>query len=76
MTLPNPFDPDPDRPDEPTHLVLRNGLGQLSLWPSFAPAPAGWTAAHGVAPHRACTDYVERVGETPLTRRNCRDAND
>jgi MbtH protein len=50
----NPFD-DPDG----TFLVLVNGEGQHSLWPSFAEIPGGWTVAHGKDTREASLAYVE-----------------
>ncbi|MGI5421490.1 MbtH family protein [Actinomadura luteofluorescens] len=49
----NPFE-DPDG----TYLVLVNGEGQHSLWPSFAEVPAGWTVAKDEDTRRACLDFV------------------
>lgn len=51
----NPFDD-----DKGTFLVLVNDEGQHSLWPDFAPVPAGWTAAFGPEARAACMDYVDR----------------
>jgi MbtH protein len=50
----NPF----ENPDG-RYLVLRNGEGQHSLWPSFADIPTGWIVAFGEADRQACLDYVE-----------------
>ncbi|MCP2339574.1 MbtH family protein [Actinomadura rupiterrae] len=50
----NPFE-DPDG----TFLVLVNGEGQHSLWPSFAEVPAGWTVAKQADTRAACVAYVE-----------------
>lgn len=50
----NPFD-DPDG----RFLVLVNGEGQHSLWPSFAEVPGGWTVAFGENGRQACLDFVE-----------------
>ncbi|WP_393054332.1 MbtH family protein [Streptomyces sp. LN549] len=50
----NPFD-DP----EGRFLVLVNGEGQHSLWPSFAEVPGGWTIAFGENTRDACLDFVE-----------------
>ncbi|MFC4909843.1 MbtH family protein [Actinomadura gamaensis] len=50
----NPFE-DPDG----TYLVLVNGEGQYSLWPSFAEVPAGWTVAKQADTRAACVEYVE-----------------
>ncbi|GAA2313637.1 MbtH family protein [Actinomadura sp. NPDC048955] len=49
----NPFE-DPDG----TYLVLVNGEGQHSLWPSFAEVPAGWTVAKDEDTRQACLDFV------------------
>ncbi|WHT22663.1 MbtH family protein [Crossiella sp. CA-258035] len=49
----NPFD-DTDA----TFLVLTNTAGQHSLWPEFAPVPAGWSVAFGPAGRTRCLDYV------------------
>jgi len=51
----NPFE-DPDG----TYLVLVNDEGQHSLWPEFAPVPAGWTTVHGPADRQSCLDHVEQ----------------
>ncbi|MFJ9107718.1 MbtH family protein [Streptomyces sp. NPDC102283] len=50
----NPFDDD----DAPFR-VLRNDEGQHSLWPEFAPVPAGWRVVHGPDGRAACLAYVE-----------------
>lgn len=49
----NPFDDDSGQ-----FLVLRNDENQHSLWPAFAPVPAGWQAVFGAAARQACLDYV------------------
>ncbi|MFI0348967.1 MbtH family protein [Actinomadura sp. 9N407] len=49
----NPFE-DPDG----TYLVLVNGEGQHSLWPSFAEVPAGWTVAKDEDTRQACLDHI------------------
>jgi MbtH protein len=49
----NPFD-DPDG----VFLVLANDEDQHSLWPEFAPVPAGWHTRYGPAERQACLDYV------------------
>jgi MbtH protein len=49
----NPFD---DENGE--FLVLLNGEGQHSLWPSFADIPAGWKAAHGPDSRHSCLEYI------------------
>ncbi|GIH75675.1 MbtH family protein [Planobispora longispora] len=50
----NPFE-DP----EGRFLVLVNGEGQHSLWPSFAEVPAGWEKVFGEESRDACLEYVE-----------------
>ena len=50
----NPFD-DPDG----TFLVLVNDEDQHSLWPAFAPVPAGWRQVAGPGTRQVCVDYVE-----------------
>lgn len=52
---PNPFDD-----ENGTFLVLRNAQGQMSLWPEFAPVPAGWSIAFGPERRAACIEYVDR----------------
>ncbi|WP_028104742.1 MbtH family protein [Pseudoduganella violaceinigra] len=51
----NPFDDERHQ-----FTVLRNSDGQYSLWPEFAPVPAGWLACHGPAQRSECVDYIER----------------
>ena len=50
----NPFD-DADRP----FLVLVNGEGQHSLWPSSAEVPAGWTVARGETDRESALRFVD-----------------
>ena len=50
----NPFED-----ENGTYLVLVNHEGQHSLWPSFAPVPAGWTVALGESSRQEALDYVE-----------------
>ncbi len=49
----NPFDDEAGQ-----FLVLRNDENQHSLWPAFAPVPAGWQSVFGVASRQACLDYI------------------
>ena len=49
----NPFE-DADA----TYLVLVNDEGQHSLWPSFAPVPAGWTVALGETDRQSALDHI------------------
>jgi MbtH protein len=51
----NPFD-DPDG----RFLVLVNDEGQHSLWPAFAPVPAGWRVGLPEASRQDCLDWIER----------------
>lgn len=50
----NPFDD-----HEGVFYVLINEEGQHSLWPHFAPVPAGWTIVHGEDTRDACLEYIE-----------------
>lgn len=50
----NPFDD-----ENSTFLVLRNAHGQYSLWPDFAPVPAGWGVEAGPDSRAVCLDFVE-----------------
>lgn len=50
----NPFDD-----HNAAFRVLRNDEDQHSLWPEFAPVPAGWHVAHGPDGRVACLAYVE-----------------
>jgi MbtH protein len=49
----NPFEDDNGR-----YLVLVNEERQHSIWPVFAPVPAGWTVAFGEAARAECLDWV------------------
>lgn len=49
----NPFE-DNDR----TYLVLINGEGQYSLWPSSIEVPAGWNAVRPPDSRAASLDYI------------------
>ena len=51
----NPFD-DKDG----VFVVLVNHEGQYSLWPNFAPVPAGWTIQFGPDQRQPCVDYIEQ----------------
>ncbi|MGW4686101.1 MbtH family protein [Streptomyces sp. NPDC004244] len=42
-----------------TYLVLVNGEGQHSLWPTFVDVPAGWLTAHPADTRDACLAYIE-----------------
>ncbi|MFH8445917.1 MbtH family protein [Streptomyces sp. NPDC018026] len=50
----NPFDD-----DKGTFSVLRNEEKQYSLWPHFAPVPAGWEAVHGPGSRQDMIDFIE-----------------
>ncbi|MFD3687473.1 MbtH family protein [Nocardiopsis sp. NPDC058631] len=64
----NPFD-DPDG----TFLVLVNDEDQHSLWPEFAPVPAGWTTVYGPAGRDEALEYVD-THWTDLRPRSLREA--
>ncbi|MDX6739342.1 MbtH family protein [Actinocorallia sp. A-T 12471] len=49
----NPFEN-----DDATYLVLVNGEGQYSLWPTFAEVPAGWTVEKTEDTRQNCLDYI------------------
>ncbi|WP_380178421.1 MbtH family protein [Kalamiella sp. sgz302252] len=50
----NPFD------DETLAFrVLINEREQYSLWPAFAPVPAGWQSVAGPMPRAQAIDYIE-----------------
>ncbi|MGI5440907.1 MbtH family protein [Streptomyces shenzhenensis] len=51
----NPFDD-----ENGVFHVLVNDEGQYSLWPDFAPVPAGWTGVHGPDTRAACLDHIDR----------------
>lgn len=50
----NPFDD-----EDGTFYVLINDEEQHSLWPTFAPVPAGWTVAFGENTRAQCLAYVD-----------------
>jgi MbtH protein len=50
----NPFDD-----ENGTFLVLLNARGQYSLWPDFAPVPAGWHVEAGPDSRAVCLQFVE-----------------
>ncbi|MGW9347756.1 MbtH family protein [Nocardiopsis flavescens] len=64
----NPFD-DPDG----TYLVVVNDEDQHSLWPEFAPVPAGWTTVYGPATRDEALEYVD-THWTDLRPRSLREA--
>lgn len=51
----NPFEQEDGR-----YRVLRNQVGQHSLWPAFLRVPDGWTVVHEEDSRAACLEYVER----------------
>lgn len=51
----NPFDDETGR-----FLVVVNDEEQHSLWPVFAPVPAGWRTVFGEASRAECLEYVEQ----------------
>ncbi|MEE1820580.1 MbtH family protein [Streptomyces sp. NPDC004288] len=50
----NPFDDTDGR-----FLVVVNGEGQHSLWPSFAEVPGGWDVALAETTREACLEFIE-----------------
>lgn len=52
----NPFDD-----ESGTFLVLTNAEEQRSLWPEFAPVPAGWAVVYGPETRKACIEHIERT---------------
>lgn len=50
----NPFDDENGR-----FAVLVNEEQQYSLWPTFKPIPAGWTAVVNEASRQECLAYIE-----------------
>ncbi|WP_328316142.1 amino acid adenylation domain-containing protein [Streptomyces sp. NBC_00388] len=52
----NPF----EVPDE-SYLVLRNSLGQRSLWPARLPYPAGWQVEQPATSRARAGEHIERV---------------
>ncbi|AGK75372.1 MbtH family protein [Streptomyces microflavus] len=56
----NPFDA------EGQFLVLTNAEGQHSLWPLFAPVPAGWSTAHGPCARQEALDRINAHWAGPV----------
>lgn len=50
----NPFDD-----ENGTFYALVNDEDQHSLWPAFAPVPAGWTVTCGPASRQECLEHIE-----------------
>ncbi len=50
----NPFEDDGGQ-----YVVLVNEENQYSLWPSFRPAPSGWTVVLPVCSRQECLDWIE-----------------
>jgi MbtH protein len=69
----NPFD-DPDA----VFLALVNPQGQYSLWPAFAPLPAGWRLARGEGGREQCLEYIDGVwtDQRPLSLVAAEDAKE
>ncbi|MFE0800236.1 MbtH family protein [Streptomyces sp. NPDC058812] len=53
-SVPNPFDDPSD-----VFLVLVNGEGQYSLWPTRVAIPSGWTQAKGKSSRDACLAHID-----------------
>lgn len=63
MSARNLFEADPQRAEEPTHLVVRTARGELSLWPAVLPVPRGWEPLNEPSTHEDCVKVVQ--AETP-----------
>jgi MbtH protein len=50
---------DPFENEAGIFLVLANGEGQYSLWPSFAEVPDGWDVAYGEGSRQDCLEFIE-----------------
>ncbi|MFF1480472.1 MbtH family protein [Streptomyces sp. NPDC058301] len=61
--MPSPFESHGE--GEPSHLVLVNAAGEHSLWPAFAPVPAGWDAVGPAADHRTCLSRLAPSAPAP-----------
>lgn len=57
MEYTNPF-------DDPLgyFYLLKNPLGQLSLWPESCALPAGWAIVAPPRPHSDCVAWLEQHG--------------
>ncbi|MFJ8137141.1 MbtH family protein [Streptomyces sp. NPDC096013] len=42
------------------YLVLRNTVGQYSLWPDSVGVPPGWHPVFGPGPKTACAGHIEQ----------------
>ncbi|WP_220266224.1 MbtH family NRPS accessory protein [Enterobacter sp. Colony194] len=42
--------------------LLKNQLGQLSLWPEACALPAGWAIVAPPRPHAECVAWLEQRG--------------
>lgn len=54
MSESNPFED-----EDGDYLVLVNGEGQHSLWPSFIPVPDGWQATGPRGQRAVCLDWID-----------------
>ncbi|MFE2636484.1 MbtH family protein [Streptomyces scopuliridis] len=66
----NPFDD-----SDGVFHVLVNDEGQHSLWPSFSPAPAGWTAVLSDVDRETAIDFVNEHW-TDMRPRTLRETSD
>jgi MbtH protein len=64
----NPFDD-----EDGQFFVLVNDEDQHSLWPTFAPVPAGWNVVFGEGTRQDCLAYVEEHW-TDMRPRSLREA--
>lgn len=51
----------PHRGQEPAFIVVVNGEGQYSIWPSGRPYPAGWTEGGSCGDRDTCLAHIERT---------------
>jgi 2,3-dihydroxybenzoate-AMP ligase len=58
----NPFDE-----LQGSFFLLANDAGQLSLWPEFAPSPAGWNKVFGPASHAECLEQTQAADAVMAT---------
>lgn len=54
---------------EGVYRVLRNTVGQYSLWPDFVEVPRGWHSVFGPGRRADCVEHIER-NWTDLTPAN------
>jgi MbtH protein len=50
-----------DQEDDTIYLVVINAEEQYSIWPSYKPVPAGWTAVGKQGRKEDCLAHIEEV---------------